>query len=63
MKYQIDVVNPRTNEEQQISVDMSELELARAKRSKCWMSAIQNIARPFIPHGFLPMGNRVRALS
>lgn len=61
MIYLVDVVNPRTNEERTITVSLTELERARAKRSPCWMSAVQALARPSMPDGFMPIGNRVRA--
>lgn len=61
MIYLVDVVNPRTNEERTITVSLTELERARAKRSPCWMSAVQDLARPSIPKNFMPIGNRVRA--
>lgn len=60
--YQIDVVDPKSNEERQVTVSVTPLERARAKRSSDWMHAIQDLARPLIPAGFLPIGNRVRML-
>jgi len=63
IKYQIDVVDPKSNEERQVTVSVTPLERARAKRSSDWMQAIQDLARPLIPAGFLPIGNRVRALQ
>ncbi|SDJ44066.1 hypothetical protein SAMN05216338_104975 [Bradyrhizobium sp. Rc2d] len=60
-KYQVDLVNPKTSEEQTITVALTDLERARAKRSGCWMSAVQDLARPAMPVGFMPIGNRVRA--
>ncbi|TFV75304.1 hypothetical protein E4K64_16510 [Bradyrhizobium frederickii] len=61
-EYQIDVVDPKSNEERQVTVSVTPLERARAKRSSDWMRAIQDLARPLIPAGFLPIGNRVRLL-
>lgn len=60
-KYQLDLVNPKTSEQQTITVELTDLERARAKHSECWMSAVQNLARPSMPDGFMPIGNRVRA--
>lgn len=61
MIYHVDIVNPKTNEERTMTVALTELERARAKRSPCWMSAVQNLARPTMPEEFMPIGNRVRA--
>jgi hypothetical protein len=60
--YLVEVVNPRTSEERQVTVSVTELQLARAKRSIDWREAIQDLARPLIPAGFMPMGCRVAAL-
>ncbi|MHC4043565.1 hypothetical protein [Bradyrhizobium sp. 23AC] len=61
-EYQIDVVDPKSNEERQVTVSVTPLERARAKRTPDWMRSIQDLARPLIPAGFLPIGNRVRML-
>ena len=61
MTYEVDIVNPKTSEERTINVTLTDLERARAKRSRCWMSAVQAKARPSIPPGIMPIGNRVRA--
>lgn len=61
--YLVEVVNPKTSEERQVIVAVTELQLARAKRSPDWMAAIQDLARPLIPPGFMPMGCRVAALN
>lgn len=63
IEYQVDVVDPKTNEERQVTVSVTPLQRARAKRSSDWMRAIQDLARPLIPAGFLPIGNRVRMLQ
>ncbi|MCK1671237.1 hypothetical protein [Bradyrhizobium sp. 150] len=61
--YEIDVVDPKTNEERQITVSVTPEERARAKCSSDWMRVIQDLARPLIPVGFLPIGNRVRIIQ
>jgi hypothetical protein len=61
--YLVEVVNPKTNEERQVIVAVTELQLARAKRSLDWRESIQDLARPLIPAGFMPMGCRVMALQ
>ncbi|WLA53193.1 hypothetical protein [Bradyrhizobium diazoefficiens] len=60
--YLVEIVNPKTNEERQVTVSVTELQLARAKRSQDWMAAIQDLARPLIPAGYMPIGRRVAAL-
>ncbi|WP_426608975.1 hypothetical protein [Bradyrhizobium sp. McL0616] len=61
--YLVEVVNPKTNEEQHVTVSVTELQLARAKRTPDWRAAIQDLARPLIPKGFMPLGCRVAALQ
>ncbi|MET4345509.1 hypothetical protein [Bradyrhizobium sp. RT9a] len=63
IEYQIDLVDPKTNEERQITVSVTPLQRTQAKCSSDWMRAIQELARPLIPAGFLPIGNRVRMLQ
>jgi hypothetical protein len=52
-------VNPRTSEERSIVVDADE---ARANAAPCLQSYVQDIARPEMPAGFMPIGLGVRAL-
>ena len=61
--YEIDLVNPKTNEETAVTVSISELQRARAKASADWMGALQDLARPLLPEGFMPIGCRVRSVS
>ncbi|WP_426608649.1 hypothetical protein [Bradyrhizobium sp. McL0616] len=61
--YLVEIVNPRTSDEQHVTVSVTELQLARAKRSSDWMAAIQDLARPLIPTGYMPIGCRVVALQ
>jgi ribosomal protein L1 len=60
--YLVEIVNPKTSDEQIVTVSVTELQLARAKRSPDWMAAIQDLARPLIPKGYMPIGRRVAAL-
>jgi hypothetical protein len=62
-EYLVEVVNPRTSEERHVTVFVTELQLRRAKRSSDWRQSIQDIARPVIPKGFMPIGGRVAALQ
>ncbi|MDH2400780.1 hypothetical protein QCM77_12625 [Bradyrhizobium sp. SSUT18] len=61
--YEIDLIDPKTNEERQITVSVTPQQRAQALCSSDWMRVIQDIARPLIPAGFLPIGNRVRILQ
>ena len=58
--YEIDLVNPKTNEETAVTVSLTELQRARAKRSPDWMRSVQQFAQPLIPPNFMPIGGRVR---
>jgi hypothetical protein len=61
--YEIDLVNPTTNEETSVTVSITELQRARAKRSPDWMRSVQQFAQPLLPSGFMPIGGRVRGVS
>jgi hypothetical protein len=61
--YEVDLVNPKTNEETAVTVSISELQRARAKQSLDWMATVQDMARPLMPAGFMPIGMGVRALQ
>jgi hypothetical protein len=61
--YKVDLVNPKTNEETAVTVSITELQRARAKRSPDWMRAVQDFARPLLPAGFMPLGCCVREVS
>ena len=59
MIYHVEVVNPKTNEQRILTVELSTEQAAAVKSSACEMSFVQDIARPAIPDGFMPIGNRV----
>jgi hypothetical protein len=61
--YEVDLVNPKTSEESAVTVSITELQRARAKRSPDWMGAVMDFARPLMPSGFMPIGGRVREVS
>lgn len=63
MVFEIECINPKTGQHRTVRIELTELERARAKLSPCWMSAVQDLARPSIPKNFMPIGNRVRAAS
>ena len=58
--YEIDLVNPKTNAETLVTISITELQRARAKKSPCWMREVQILANPLLPPGFMPIGGRVR---
>lgn len=61
--YKLDLVNPKTGDETAVTVTISEMQRARAKRSTDWMATVQEFARPLLPSGFMPIGGRVREVS
>ncbi len=63
MNYEISLVNPKTNEEKKIVVELSPDQLTAAKASPYLETYVVNIARPQIPDGFMPIGNRVRPVT
>jgi hypothetical protein len=63
MNYEIEIVNPKTNEQKKIVVELSPDQLAAAKASPYLETYVVDIARPQIPDGFLPIGQRVRPVT
>jgi hypothetical protein len=61
--YEVEVVNPRTNEQRKIFVEMSPHQAAAARSAPCLQTFVQTIARPEIPDGFMPIGNGVRPVT
>lgn len=61
--YAVDLVDPKTNEEMTVIVSVTELQRSRAKRSRDWMQAIQDIGRPLFPKTFMPIGMHVRSVN
>ncbi|EIG63481.1 hypothetical protein [Bradyrhizobium sp. WSM1253] len=60
MIYQIDIIDPKTNEEQTVTVELSPEQNVAARASQDWMREVQLHAR--LPQGFMPIGRRVRPL-
>ncbi|MEH2546659.1 hypothetical protein V1283_003304 [Bradyrhizobium sp. AZCC 2262] len=60
MIYQVDVVNPKTNEEQTITVELTPEQNAEARACADWVSKIWSLAT--LPAGFMPIGTRTRPL-
>jgi len=60
MIYQVDVVNPKTSEEQTMTVELSLEQNVAVRASHDWMREVQLHAR--MPEGFMPIGRRVRPL-
>jgi hypothetical protein len=57
MMYEVRLVNPKTNEERKIVVDADE---ALANASPSLQTYVQDVARPEMPAGFMPLGKGVR---
>jgi len=63
VNYEILLVNPRTNEERKLTVELSP-EQAKVAKEVEWSAAyVQALARPDIPPGYMPIGNGVRAAT
>jgi hypothetical protein len=60
MIYEVDVVNPKTNEERTLTVEVTAEQNTAARISTDWMREVQLLAE--IPDGFMPIGGRVRPL-
>ena len=60
MIYQIDVINPKTNEERTITVELSSEQNVAARIGLDWMQKVWSFAS--LPAGFMPIGNRTRPL-
>jgi hypothetical protein len=63
MNYQVAIINPRTNEQRKILVELSAERAEAAKASPCFQAFVQNIVRPDIPDGFMPLGGGVKAVT
>jgi hypothetical protein len=63
MIYQVEIVNPKTNEQKKITVELSPEQADAAKASPCKMVFIQDLARPNMPDGFMPIGGRVNPVT
>jgi hypothetical protein len=63
MNYEVALVNPATSEQRKILVELSRQQAADAKAAPCLHTFVQNIARPEIPEGFMPLGNGVRPVT
>jgi hypothetical protein len=63
MNYEITLVNPKTNEQRKILVELSPDQLAAAKSAPYLEMYVVDIARPQIPDGFMPIGQRVRPVT
>ena len=57
MNFEVAIVNPRTSEQRKILAELSAEQVAAAKASPCFQTFVQNIVRPDIPDGFMPIGN------
>jgi len=60
MIYQVDIVNPKTSEEQTITVELTHEQNAEARACGDWVSKIWALAT--LPAGFIPIGTRTRPL-
>jgi len=60
MRYEFRLVNPKTSEEQTITVKISNDQVAAAKASPYWMAYVQNIARSSMPRGFMFISGQVK---
>ena len=63
MNFEIGFVNPKTNEEKKIVVELSPKQAAAAKEAPCLQTYIQTIAQDRRPQGFLFLGNGVRPVT
>jgi len=63
MRYEFRLVNPKTSEEQTITVKISNDQVAAARASADWMTHLQNIARPFVPVGFMFISSAVKPVA
>jgi hypothetical protein len=63
MNYEVAIINPKTNEERTILAELSVDQADAARASVCLQSFVQNIIRPDIPSGFMPLGNGVKAVT
>jgi hypothetical protein len=58
MRYEVGLINPLSNEQRTVFVDMSVDQVVAAHESKDWMAYVQRLARR--PHGFLFLGCAIR---
>jgi hypothetical protein len=58
MRYEVGLVNPLSNEQQTVFVDMSVDQVAAAHASEDWQQYVQRLAPR--PHGFLFLGCAVK---
>ena len=63
MNFEVAIVNPRTSEQRKILAELSAEQVAAAKASPCFQTFVQNIVRPDIPDGFMPIGNGAKAVT
>jgi hypothetical protein len=63
MIYEVDLVDPKTNEEKTIVVELLPEQAEGAKASSCLQTYVQGVARINIPDGFMPIGGRVRPVT
>lgn len=61
MIYELDVVNPKTNEEKKITVELTPEQRAMATAIPIEQVYLQ--ARQNMPEGFMPIGGRVRSVT
>jgi hypothetical protein len=58
--YHVRLVNPRTSEERTMTVLANSV---AAEAAPCFHTYVQEIARPDIPDGFIPIGSGVRPVA
>jgi hypothetical protein len=63
MMYEVALVNPKTNEEKKIVVELSPEQAEAAKASPWLQTYVQGLAWVNIPDGFMPIGGGVRPVT
>jgi hypothetical protein len=61
--FEVEVVNPRTNEQRKILVELSPRQAEVAITAPWLPEYVQALAKPRIPEGFLLLGNGVRPVT
>jgi hypothetical protein len=63
IKYELQVVNPRTNEQRKLQIDITADRVAAAASARCLDQFIWLTVLPDIPEGFLILGNSAHPVT
>ena len=63
MNYNVEIINPHTDERRQVLVELSTEQTKTATEAPCLQTYVQSFVWPNLPDGFIPLGNGVRPVT